>query len=161
MPITELTQLCAQLPPGKRLMGIDHSKKAWGLAVSTPDLGMATPLSVITAAKFSDGVAQLADLCREYKAGGFVIGLPLNMDDSEGPRAQSVRHFADNLIAAKDKLGFEPVIAFFDERLSTAAVEDFLQEHKVPPHKRAAAIDKLAARMILQGALDALVRMQA
>src|SRR5690606_23151620 len=105
-------------------------------------------------AKFSDDAARLATLCRDYRIGGLVIGLPVNMDGSEGPRCQSVRQLARNLV---EKAGFTQAIAFWDERLSTAAVERFLVgEADLPRKRRGEVIDKMAAAYILQGALDAI-----
>ena len=155
MPIVTLKELRSALPKGKRLIGIDHGAKTWGLAISNPDLSIATPLQTIARSKFSQDVQLLAALCREYGVGGFVIGLPLNMDGSEGPRVDSVRHFAENLMQAREVFGFEPLLAFFDERLSTCAVDDFLNEHtRLSRRRRDKVIDKLAARLILQGALE-------
>ncbi len=159
MAIVTLKELRAGLPQGKRLLGIDQSKKALGLAVSTPDLAMATPLLTIRRTKFTEDVKKLADICRDYAVGGFVIGLPVNMDGTEGPRVDSVRHFADNLIAASDVLGFDPPVAFFDERLSTQAARDLLDEAThLSPQRRAEVTDQLAAQIILQGALDGMTR---
>lgn len=159
MTIVTLKELRAALPKGKRLIGIDHGSKTWGLAVSTPDLGMATPLKTIHRSKFKDDVQALATICTEYSVGGFVIGLPLGMDGEEGPRVDSVRHFAENLLQARDIFGFEPLIAFFDERLSTYAVDEFLNEHtKLSRKRRDKVIDKLAAQVILQGALEKMAR---
>src|SRR5690348_121374 len=129
MSIVSLKELKAALPKSKRLIGIDHSKKAWGLALSNPELSIATPLKTIMCEKFSKDVLALAALCKEYDVGGFVIGLPLNDDGSESPRTESVRHFGDNLIRAKDQLGFEPLIAFYDESFSTASAGDLLSQH--------------------------------
>ncbi|MFH1158231.1 MAG: Holliday junction resolvase RuvX [Pseudomonadota bacterium] len=155
MTVVTLKELKALLPKGRRLMGIDHSKRNWGLAISNPDFTIATPLLTIPCTRFGKDVEKLAGLCKEYGVGGFVIGLPLNMDGSEGPRVDSVRHFAENLIQAKDILGFEPLIAFFDERLSSSAVDDFLNEHtRLSRKRRDTVIDKLAAQLILQGALE-------
>lgn len=155
MAIITLKELKAALPKGKRLMGIDHGKKTWGLAVSNPELTIAMPLKTIARTKFSKDIVSLSMICKEYNVGGFVIGLPLHMDESEGPRVDSVRHFAENLQAAQDVLGFDPPVAFFDERLSTYAVEDFLNEHaRLSRKKRDAVVDKLAAQVILQGALE-------
>ena len=154
MPILELKELKAQLPKGKRLMGIDHGSKTWGLAVSNSDLTIATPLTTIKRTKFSLDIVKLANLCKDYNIESFIIGLPLNMDGSEGPRVDSVRHFAVNLINAKDELGFEPIIAFCDERLSTHSMTDVLLEHNIRHKNHKAVIDKLAAQVILQGALD-------
>jgi putative Holliday junction resolvase len=154
-----LKELRIALPKGKRLIGIDHGSKTWGLALSTPDLSIATPLQTIERSKFTLDVKVLASICKEYEVGGFVIGLPLNMDGSEGPRVDSVRHFAENLMSARETFGFEPLIAFFDERLSTSVVDDFLSEHtKLSRQKRDLVIDKLAARHILQGALEAMLK---
>lgn len=155
MPIVTLKELKARLPGGKRLMGIDHSRKSLGLAVSNPEQTLATPLKTIPRTKFSKDVLELCFLCKEYNVGGFVIGLPLNMDESEGPRVDSVRHFADNLLGAKDVFGFEPLIAFFDERLSTFAAEDLLNTHsRLKKSDRAGIVDKLAAQVMLQGAIE-------
>jgi putative Holliday junction resolvase len=159
MTILTLKELRNALPRGKRLLGIDHGSKTWGLAISNPDLTIATPLKTIARTKFSLDVKALAAICTEYGVGGFVIGLPLNMDGSEGPRVDSVRHFAVNLMAAQAVFGFEPLIAFFDERLSTYAVDDFLDEHtRLSRQRRDAVIDKLAAQVILQGALAAMIK---
>src|SRR5689334_22496610 len=101
MAIVTLKELRAALPKGKRLIGIDHGAKTWGLAVSNPELTMATPLRTIDRGKFKEDVGALAAICVEYGVGGFVIGLPLGMDGSEGPRVDSVRHFAENLLQAR------------------------------------------------------------
>ncbi len=163
MAILTLKELRAALPAGKRLLGVDQSKKALGLALSSPDLAMATPLTTIVRTKFTEDVKKLAEICREYAVGGFVIGLPFNMDGTEGPRVDSVRHFADNLTGAAGVLGFDPPIAFFDERLTTQAAHDLLEEAANISSKRrgnkgagfrAEVIDQLAAQIILQGALE-------
>lgn len=157
MAVMTLKELKAALPKGKRLVGIDHGTKTWGVAVSNPDLTIASPLKTIARGKFLENVKELAAICTEYGVGGFVIGLPLNMDDSEGPRVDSVRHFAENLLQARSVFGFEPLISFFDERLTTDAVDDFLNEHtRLSRKRRDKVIDKLAAQMILQGALEAM-----
>jgi putative Holliday junction resolvase len=155
MAILTLKELRAAIPKGKRLIGIDHGTKTWGLAVSNPDLTIATPLKTIEGGKFTQNAVVLAGICKEYGVAGFVIGLPLREDGTEGPRVDSVKHFADNLVQAKDVLGFTPLIAFFDERLTTSAVDDFLNEHtRLSRQRRDAVIDKLAAQLILQGALE-------
>ena len=153
MTIIDLKNLPAHVDKSRRLMGIDHSKTRLGLAVSNPELTLATPLAVLTRGKLQEDIARLRALADEYAVGGFVVGLPLNMDDTEGPRAQSVRHFADNLVKE-----FSLPLAFFDERLSTAHVKDILDAQNVPHHKRAGLVDKLAAQVILQDALDFLAR---
>ena len=135
-------------------MGIDHSAKAWGIAISNPDLSMATPLTSLKEGAFQGNVRKLIELCKEYSVGGLVIGLPLNVDDSEGPRAQSVRHFAENLLKERENFGFDPPVAFWDERLSTSAAEDLLDEYQSLPRKRRdEIIDALAAQIILSDAL--------
>lgn len=155
MPILSLKELKDALGPGKRLMGIDHGMKTWGLALADPSLKIATPLTVIRRTKFRDDIQKLAALCREYEVGGFVIGLPLNMDGSHGPRAESVTHFAQNLDSAAEVLGFSPPIALFDERLSTWATEQALIEDlDMSRKKRAQHIDAHAAAHILRGALE-------
>ena len=138
---------------------MDHGEKTLGLALSNPELTIATPLKTLRGKTFTENLKELAVVCREYNVAGFVVGLPLNMDDSEGPRAQSVRHFGLNLIRAKDTLGFEPVIAFVDERLSSYAAEDFLTEERgMKRRKHKDVIDALAASHILKAALDILTK---
>jgi putative Holliday junction resolvase len=163
MPIVAIKELKAVLPAGLRLMGIDQGSKTLGLAISTPDLTMATPLTVIMRNKFKEDVQKLSKLCKEYGVGGFIVGLPLNMDGTAGARCESVKHFADNLMAAKDVLGFDPAIAFYDERLTTDAVEDFFDQQaeagvKITRVERDKIVDKIAAQFILQGALDEMGR---
>lgn len=154
MPIVTLKELRIMLPKGKRLLGIDQSKNKLGVAVSNPDLTIATPLRTITRTRFSEDVKTLAAICKEYGVGGFVIGLPLNMDDTAGPRVDSVKHFALNLLQAQATLGFAPLIAFLDERLSTHAAQDLLDEQtNISGKRRAGIIDQLAAQIILQDAL--------
>lgn len=156
MPIVDLKALKAALPKGRRLLGIDQSRAVLGLAVSNPELSIATPLQTIRRTKFTEDVKTLAALCREYGIGGIVIGLPLNMDGSEGPRVDSVKHFADNLLSS-GALDPGMLIAFADERLSSDAAESFLHENTRLTHReRNAVIDQLAAQMILQGALESL-----
>ena len=155
MAIVTIKELKAALKPGARLMGIDHGEKTWGLALSNPDLTIATPLKTLRFTKFGACVKELAALCTEYNVGGFVIGLPLHMGGQEGPRVMSVRHFADNLLQAKNIFGFEPVIAFQDERLSTFAAESrLIDDLNMPREKRRDVIDAHAAAHILQAALE-------
>ena len=150
------TDLPEQLIRGQRLLGIDPGSKTLGLAISDAALAIASPLTTIRRGKFAQDAAQLAELCDEQRVGGLVIGLPVNMDGTEGPRCQSVRQFARNLA---EKAGFDMPIAFWDERLSTAAVERFLiDEADMTRRRRAEVVDKMAAAYILQGALDAISR---
>ena len=155
-PMQETTpqDLPQKLARGQRLLGIDPGSKTLGLAVSDGLLSIASPLTTLKRGKFTEDAARLAEICREERIGGLVIGLPVNMDGSEGPRCQSVRQFARNLV---EKAGFDMPIAFWDERLSTAAVERFLvDEADMTRKRRAAVVDKMAAAYILQGALDAI-----
>lgn len=155
MAVVAIKELRSLLRPKSRLLGMDHGEKTLGLALSNPELTIATPLKTLRGKNFTENLKSLTALCREYEIGGFIIGLPLNMDDSEGPRAQSVRHFGLNLIRAKDTLGFEPVIAFVDERLSSYAAEDFLSEQRgMKRDKQKDIIDALAAANILKAGLD-------
>jgi putative holliday junction resolvase len=149
-----VTELAASLAPGQRLLGLDPGSKTIGVAVSDSSLKVASPLETIKRGKFADDAARLASICKDYRIGGLIIGLPVNMDGSEGPRCQSVRQLARNLT---EKAGFAQPIAFWDERLSTAAVERFLVgEADMTRKRRAAVVDKMAAAYILQGALDAI-----
>lgn len=132
-------------------MGLDLGVKTIGLAISDPGRNVATPVGTIKRTKFTADVTQLLALATERAVGGFVIGLPRNMDGSEGPKAQSVRTFAINL-----RRHTALPIAFWDERLSTAAAERGLIGLDVSRAKRAAVIDSHAAGFILQGALDRL-----
>ena len=157
MPIVEINQIKELLPKRKRLMGIDHGSKTWGLAIADGNLKIATPLTTIRLTKFSQNIIELAKICAEYDIAGFIIGLPLNMDGSSGGRVDSVKHFAINLIDAKEILGFEPLITFYDERLSTHTMESFLiEEIDMSRKKRDKIIDKMAAQVILQSALNAI-----
>ena len=141
----------AELPPTGKLLGLDLGTKTIGVAISDGMRYSATPLETIKRTKFTADAARLIELISENQAVAFVIGLPLNMDGSEGPRAQSTRTFARNL-GQKTPL---PVI-FWDERLSTSAVTRMLIEADTRRDKRAEVVDKLAASYILQGFLDRL-----
>jgi putative Holliday junction resolvase len=134
------------------LAGLDHGEKTVGVAISDVSLTIASPAAVIAKTKFTRDAEALFALLTERGAAGLVIGLPVNMDGSEGPRCQSVRAFARNLLRVKDL-----PIAFWDERLSTMAVNRILiDEGDVSRARRARAVDKMAAAWILQGALDRL-----
>ena len=153
MPVVSLTEAAALLPARGALLGLDLGTKTIGVAVSDPDRRLAAPVETIERKRFSDDAARLFKLAGERRVAGFVLGLPINMDGSEGPRAQATRAFARNLA----KLTELP-IALWDERLSTAAVERALIEADVSRNKRKAVIDQHAAAYILQGALDRLAR---
>ena len=153
MTISYLEELRSVMRPGTRLLGLDLGSKTIGLAISDPALMVASPIDTIRRTKFGKDAAQLEQLMASRDVGGLVLGLPINMDGSEGPRCQSTRQFAANL-AQRDT---EQPIAFWDERLSTAAVERVLiDEADMSRRKRASVIDKMAAAYILQGALDRL-----
>lgn len=156
MAIHDLKELKSIIGAKKRLLGLDHGEKTIGMAVSDPALMIASPIGTIRRTKFTKDAQELARVITEYDIGGIVIGLPLNMDGSEGPRTQSVQHFADNLIRKTDEFfETEPEIAFWDERLSTAAVERFMiKEADMTRKKRGKKVDTAAAAWILQGALD-------
>ncbi len=154
MSVCTLHELKTQLPKNTRLLGLDPGAKTIGLAISDPGLTVASPIETIRRRKFRDDAAALIRLIEERGVGGLVIGLPVNMDGSEGPRCQSVRQFAANLLER-----IEIPVVFCDERLSTAAVERFLvEEADMSRKRRGEVIDKMAAAYILQGALDALAR---
>src|SRR5246500_5463606 len=150
-PILDLVAAAAHLPPRGALIGLDLGTKTIGVATSDPDRRLATGVETIAATVFTADAARLLALAVERRAVGFVLGLPINMDGSEGPRAQSTRAFARNFA----KLTALP-IALWDERLSTAAAERDLIAADVSRKKRAAVIDQHAAAFILQGALDLL-----
>jgi putative holliday junction resolvase len=153
MPVVSLTEAAALLPERGALIGLDLGTKTVGVAASDPDRRLAAPVETIARKRFSDDAARILELAGERRAAGFVLGLPINMDGTEGPRAQATRAFARNLA----KLTELP-IALWDERLSTAAVERALIEAHVSRSKRKAVIDQHAAAYILQGALDRLGR---
>lgn len=152
-----LKDIAPQRPRGKALLGLDVGAKTIGLALCDPDLLVATPLLTLRRGKFSQDMAALLKIIQEYEVGGFVIGLPVSMDGSEGRRAQSVRDFAAEF--AVRMTDTDPWIALWDERLSTASVEDFVDKSVEKRRTRVNAkasglIDKLAAQQILQGAID-------
>ena len=139
------------LGPMQALAGLDYGSKTIGIAVSDRLRSVASPLRTIRRRKFRDDAEALLAIMAEREIGGLVLGLPRNMDGSEGPRCQSTRAFARNLSA------LTPVpIAFWDERLSTVAAERALLEADTSRARRAEVIDHVAAGFILQGALDRL-----
>jgi putative Holliday junction resolvase len=153
-PIIALAEAAAHLPPRGALLGLDLGTKTIGVATSDTERRLATGVETIARKSFTVDAARLLALAQERRCAGFVLGLPLNMDGSEGPRAQSVRAFARNLSRLT-----ELPIALWDERLSTMAVERELIAADVSRKKRAAVIDQHAATFILQGALDRLARL--
>lgn len=143
--------LFGELRTRQRILGIDVGRKTLGLAVANSDLTIASPLLTIRRGKLSADLVALKAEIDDHDAGGLVLGLPVSMDGTEGPACQSVRQFARNTIAAID-IG----VAFWDERLSTAAIQRMLvDEADMSRQRRADVVDKMAAAYILQGALDA------
>jgi putative Holliday junction resolvase len=154
MPVIVLTDTITALPRRGALIGLDLGTKTIGVAVSDPDRRLAAGVTTIARRTFSADAERVLALAAERQAVGFILGLPINMDGSEGPRAQSTRAFARSLA------GRTPLpIALWDERLSTAAVERELIAADVSRAKRKAVIDQHAAAFILQGALDRLARL--
>ncbi|MEO8667625.1 MAG: Holliday junction resolvase RuvX, partial [Bauldia sp.] len=153
MPTVDLTldALAARLPARGALLGLDLGTKTIGVALSDLSRRIASPLTVIARTKFTADAKALLGHAAKHAVAGFVLGLPLNMDGSEGPRAQATRAFARSL-AGKSPL---PLV-FWDERLSTAAVTRTLLEADTSRKRRGEVVDKLAAAYILQGALDRL-----
>lgn len=149
MTVRKLIDFVELLTPNRRLLGLDIGEKTVGLALSDLSRTVATPMRTLVLKKFSQVAVQILDICVEHEVAALVIGLPVNMDGTEGPRCQSVRQFARNLEAH-----FDMEMAFWDERLSTVAVTKTMIEADISRHKRAKNVDKLAASYILQGALD-------
>ena len=147
----DIPSLAGALLPGQRLLGLDLGEKTIGMALSDSTFTIASPVGTIRRKKFTLDAEELLRLMDEREVGGLVIGLPINMDGSEGPRCQSSRQFAANLLALR-----EIPIAFWDERLSTSAVERAMVSADLSRKKRAKRVDTAAAAYILQGALDAL-----
>ena len=153
--ILPLVEAAAYWPARGSLLGLDLGSKTIGVAASDPDRRLATAVETVARTNFTADARHLLALAVERSAVGFVLGLPVNMNGSEGPRAQSTRAFARNFAKLTDL-----PIALWDERLSTAAVERELIAANVSRKKRAAVIDQQAAAFILQGALDRLVRLR-
>src|SRR5471032_1349006 len=149
MAVVELMNLKTALAANSRLLGLDVGSKTIGLAISDSRLSVASPLSTIRRAKFAADARALGQIIAERGIGGLIIGLPVAMDGSEGPRCQSVRQFGTNLLGAIDL-----PVAFWDERFSTLGAERPLRETEMSHRRRADVIDKMAAAYILQGALD-------
>jgi putative holliday junction resolvase len=150
MAVIDITELKGALPPRRGLLGLDLGEKTIGVAVSDITLTIGSPLELIHKSKFTLEAERLFKLMDQREAAGMVIGLPVNMDGTEGPRAQSCRAFARNLLRLRDL-----PIAFWDERWSSSVMNRFLiEEADLSRAKRAEVIDKNAAAYILQGALD-------
>lgn len=154
-PVLPLVEAAARMPAPGALIGLDLGTKTIGVAASDPDRRLATGVETIVRKAFKADAARIIELAQQRRATGIVLGLPINMDGSEGARAQSTRAFARNLARLTDL-----PIALWDERLSTAAVERDLIAADASRARRAAVIDQHAAAYILQGALDRLQRLQ-
>jgi len=148
-------EFVASLPPGARLIGIDVGTKTLGLALSDATRTIASSLVTLRRSRLSNDLHQLLELTQRHGAGGFVVGLPLNLDGSAGPRVQATRAFVRNLAKATPL----PVL-YWDERLSTVAAERTLLEADLSRKRRAEVVDKVAATLILQGALDRMGRLR-
>jgi putative Holliday junction resolvase len=151
MSVVHLADLKALLKPGARLLGLDLGEKTIGLALSDTSISIATPMETLARGKFSVDAAKIDTIVQAQGVGALVIGLPLNMNGSEGPAAQSARAFARNY-ATRSQM---PIV-FWDERLSTAAVTRTLIDADASRKRRAQLVDKMAAAFILQGAIDRL-----
>ncbi|MGP1394347.1 MAG: Holliday junction resolvase RuvX [Inquilinaceae bacterium] len=151
MPICNIDGLLATVPPGYRLMGLDLGSKTLGLALSDSGFRIASPIGTIRRTRFRVDAEALFKIMDERDVGGLVLGLPVNMDGSEGPRCQSTRQFAHSLLDLRDV----PLV-FWDERLSSRAVERAMIGADMSRAKRGRKIDEAAAAYILQGALDRL-----
>jgi putative Holliday junction resolvase len=149
--VLALDLLASRIGKGQRLIGADLGSKTIGLALSDVERRIATPLETIRRTKFSKDAARLRMLMDKFGAAALIIGLPLNMDGSEGPSAQAARAFARNFANASGR-----PCALWDERLSTVAMTRSLIEQGASRAKRAEVIDRMAAAFILQGALDRL-----
>jgi putative holliday junction resolvase len=149
LPEIDINDLKDAIPRGKRLLGLDLGSKTIGLAISDSGFQLASPIDTIRRKKFTQDALQLQKIIKARDVGGLVLGLPVNMDGTEGPRCQSTRQFARNFLEKQDI-----PIAYWDERLSTSAVERDLIASDVTRAKRAQVIDQMAAGFILQGALD-------
>jgi putative Holliday junction resolvase len=152
--VLTLEELAPRLSRFDRLMGLDIGTKTIGLALSDVERRLASPLDTIRRTRFSQDAAILLKRAAEFQVAGLVVGLPLNMDGSEGPRVQSTRAFVRNLPETIS-------VSFWDERLSTAAVTRELIAQDASRQKRAEVVDRMAAAYILQGALDRLARITA
>lgn len=153
MLLASLTEFRAALPPHTRLLGLDVGEKTIGLALSDVMRSIASPLETIRRTKFTKDLEALKKIVKDFAIAGLVIGYPVNMNGTEGPRCQSIRQFAKNLDAP-----LALPMMLWDERMSTMAVERAMLEADMSRQKRAENVDKLAAAYILQGALDGMGR---
>ena len=143
------SQLAQKKKESMRLLGVDLGSKTIGLAVSDPSLKIASPITTLKRSKLSSNAIEFSNIIKDYQIGGIIVGLPINMDGTEGPRVQATRDWSLDLARI-----LSIPVAFWDERLSTVAVERIMLTADMTRNKRAAKIDQAAAAYILQGALD-------
>lgn len=149
MTVRKLADLAEILPPHRPLLGLDLGERTIGLALSDTRRMIATPLETLDRGKFTADATRLLDICAEHGVAALIIGLPVNMDGTEGPRCQSARAFARNFESI-----FDMDMAFWDERLSTAAVTRTMLDADLSRARQKEVVDKMAASYILQGAMD-------
>ena len=154
MLINDIAEFAAALPPSTRLLGLDVGDKTIGLALSDLLRGIATPLETIARTKFTNDMETLKKIIAQHKVAALVVGYPVNMDGSLGPRTQSMRTFVSNL-----KKHIDLPAVFWDERMSTMAVQRTMLDADLSRARRAELVDKLAASYMLQGCLDRLKAM--
>jgi len=151
--LVDIDEMTDHLATGQRLLGLDLGSKTIGVALSDILRTVASPMEVIRRSKFTKDAERLMAIIAEQNIGGIILGFPLNMDGSEGPRCQSTRQFVRNI---SEKISLP--VALWDERLSTVAVTRTLLEADASRRRRKEVVDKLAAAYILQGALDKMAR---
>jgi putative Holliday junction resolvase len=160
MAICNLSDLPSLLTPGQCLLGLDYGRVVIGVAIANPDSTVASPLMGLMRRKFTQDREILSQIISERNVGGLILGLPKNMDGTEGPMVQAVRTFASNLLR-RSALPIPNIpIVFWDERFSTAAIERAMIADDRSRKQRDETVDKAAAAYILQGALDALQRIK-
>ncbi len=147
----EVKDIAGLLLPGQTILGLDLGSKTIGMAISDPSLRIASPIGTVRRSKFTKDAEELVEKMERHNVGALIFGMPYNMDGSEGPRTQSTRQFAWNL----KHHGLDMPVGFWDERLSTVAVERvMIEQADMSRKRRAEVVDKAAAAYILQGALD-------
>ena len=158
MKIKLLKDCLDAVPKNTRLMGLDLGTKTIGVAVSDSMQNLATPITTINRTKFSKDIVELHAIIKEFEIGGYILGWPMNMDGSEGAKCDAVRSFADMMTQHPEIFGENPFIAFQDERLSTHTVDNYWDKPRDKRGNKSKGVtDKLAAQVILQGALDSFI----
>ncbi len=155
MTLGLLRDIIDSCPENVRLLGLDIGERTIGVALSDSGHSIATPLKLIERTKFTKDILELKKIITDYSVGGYVLGYPVNMDGTEGPRCDSIKDFGREMANHREVFGADPWIALWDERLSTVSVNKFLiGDVDMSRTKRKQNVDKLAAQFILQGALD-------